>query len=151
MNIDLNNVYKKDINIDTTIDYEYDDYEHSSIKKLDPVVLLGKISLNGLDEITINLHIKGAMYLEDAISLELVKKDFNLDVNEVIDEADEYFSINNNIMDLKEFVWKNIVLEIPIRVTKDEKDKEIQGDGWSLNSKKEETNAFEKLNELFEK
>ena len=61
------------------------------------------------------------------------------------------FCIENNKMDLKEFVWKNIVLEIPIRVVKDESTNQtMEGNGWSLNKEEKQESAFSKLNELFE-
>ena len=92
------------------------------------------------------------MYLSDAVTLEEIKYPFDIEIEETISDNDEYFCIENNKMDLKEFVWKNIVLEIPIRVVKESnEDKTLEGEGWSLNKEQEETNAFSKLNELFEK
>ena len=100
----------------------------------------------------ISLIILGNMYLSDAVTLELIKYPFNIELEETIDNNDEYFCIENNKMDLMEFVWKNIVLEIPIRVVKDSSiDQTMEGNGWSLNKEMEEENAFSKLNELFEK
>ncbi|MBQ6686998.1 MAG: hypothetical protein IJN03_00555 [Bacilli bacterium] len=151
MVLDINKVYASDINIDELISYEEDFYNKSTIKKLDEVKVTGKLSMNSLDELCIVLNITGNMYLSDAITLELVKYPFNIDIEETIDNNDEYFCVENNKMDLKEFVWKNIVLEIPIRVSKESKDVQLEGEGWSLNKENEEENAFAKLNELFEK
>ena len=149
MYLDLNKVYVGDIIINDKIIYEEDYYKKSAIKKLDPVKIDGKIAINDFDEVNITLNIDGNMYLEDAVSLELVKYPFNVLVEETIDFNDEYFSVANNKMDLKEFVWKNIVLEMPIRVTGDENNQELQGDGWSLNAESKGNNAFSKLNNLF--
>ena len=149
MYLDLNKVYVGDIIINDKIIYEEDYYKKSAIKKLDPVKIDGKIAINDFDELNITLNIDGNMYLEDAVSLELVKYPFNVLVEETIDFNDEYFSVANNKMDLKEFVWKNIVLEMPIRVTGDENNQELQGDGWSLNAESKGNNAFSKLNNLF--
>ena len=152
MYIDLNKVYVADINIDEQIIFEEDYYSKSSINKLDSVAVNGKIILNSLNELNLSLIIEGNMYLSDAITLEEIKYPFNIEVEETIADNDEYFCIENNKMNLKEFVWKNIVLEIPIRVVKESnKDKTLEGEGWSLNKGQEETNAFSKLNELFEK
>ena len=151
MLIDINKVYASDLNIDELIDYESDFYAKSDIKKLDSVKVNGKISINDLNELLLFLNIEGNMYLNDAVTLELIKYPFNIQIEETIDDNDEYFCIENNKMDLKEFVWKNIVLEIPIRIVKDSSiTQTMEGNGWSLNKESEETNAFEKLNELFE-
>jgi len=152
MYIDLNKVYVADINIDEQILFEEEYYSRSSINRLEPVEVNGKITLNSLNELNLSLNIEGNMYLGDAITLEDIKYPFNIEIEETISDNDEYFCIENNKMDLKEFIWKNIVLEIPIRVVKeDNEDKTLEGEGWSLNKEQEETNAFSKLNELFEK
>jgi len=151
MFLDLNKVYTSDININEELTYVKEFYSKSSIKGLEPVNVSGKISINDLDELNISLLIKGNMYLEDAVTLELIKYPFNIELEETIDNNDEYFCIENNKMELMEFVWKNIVLEIPIRVVKDSSTElTMEGEGWSLNKEIEEENAFSKLNELFE-
>jgi len=49
-------------------------------------------------------------------------------------------------------VWKNIVLEIPIRAVSDNyEETQMEGKGWSLNKEVAEESVFSKLNELFEK
>ncbi len=152
MNIDINKVYAADLVIDEKIEYEYEFYSKSAIKELEPVKVSGKISINSLDELNITLNIEGNMHLSDAVTLELVKYPFNISIEETIDNNDEYFCIENNKMDLKEFVWKNIVLEIPIRVVSDFSiEQQMEGNGWSLNKEQVETSPFDKLNELFEK
>ena len=152
MLVDLNKVYTSDLKLDETLEYEEEFYSKSSIKKLDPVKVVGSLSINDLDELNLALNITGIMYLEDAITLELIEYPFNIEIEETIDNNDEYFCIENNKMDLKEFVWKNIVLEIPIRVVKDSSvEQQMEGDGWSLNKETEEESVFSKLNELFEK
>ena len=152
MFLDLNKVYTSDININEELTYVKEFYSKSSIKGLEPVNVSGKISINDLDELNISLLIKGNMYLEDAVTLELIKYPFNIELEETIDNNDEYFCIENNKMELMEFVWKNIVLEIPIRVVKDSSTElTMEGEGWSLNKEVAEESVFSKLNELFEK
>ena len=151
MFIDLNKANVEDLVINKNISYDKEFYEKSSIKNLDTVVVNGKITLNDYNELNLLMSIEGNMYLEDAINLELIKYPFNIEVEETILDNDEYFCISNNKMDLKEFVWKNIALEIPIRVvSKENINQTLEGEGWSLNKEQEETNSFSKLNELFE-
>lgn len=152
MFLDLNKVYTSDLTLDETIIYESEFYSKSAIKTLEPVNVTGKISINNFNELNLVLNIEGSMYLEDAVTLEQIKYPFNIELEETVDDNDEYFCIENNKMDLKEFVWKNIVLEIPIRVVKDSSEElTMEGNGWSLNKELEEQNAFSKLTELFEK
>jgi len=152
MLIDINKVYATDININEDIFFEPEFYSKSIIKELDTIKVSGKITMNSLNEININLLIKGNMYLNDAVTLELVKIPLDITLDEVIDNNDEYFCIDNNKMDLKEFVWKNIVLEIPIRAVSDNyEETQMEGKGWSLNKEVAEESVFSKLNELFEK
>ncbi|MDE5539789.1 MAG: DUF177 domain-containing protein, partial [Bacilli bacterium] len=43
----------------------------------------------------------------------------------------EYYEKEQNILDIKRILWENIVLEVPMRITKNE-DVKMSGDGWSL-------------------
>ena len=74
---------------------------------------------------------------------------------EILEENDEnltkYFEKSQNILDIIEFLWENIVLEVPIRVT-NTTGVHLKGQGWELNSEKKDDGLdprFEKLNELF--
>ena len=63
----------------------------------------------------------------------------------------KYFEKNQNILDIIEFLWENIVLEVPISYT-NASGTHLSGQGWELNSKNEDDGLdprFEKLNELF--
>ena len=51
MLLDINKVYAADLTIDEMFLYEEDYYSNSTIKKLEPVKVFGKISINSLDEL----------------------------------------------------------------------------------------------------
>ena len=51
-----------------------------------------------------------------------------------------------NMLDIMELLWQNIVLEVPISITK-EKDAHLSGEGWELNNNKED-NIDPRLAEL---
>ena len=95
-----------------------DFYKNTSIKKLDKVKVDGIIKYNAADEIAIILDVKGNMFLTDAITNEQVKYPFSIQIDEILEENDEnyakYFEKNQNILDIIEFLWENIVLEVPI-------------------------------------
>ena len=130
-------------------------YENTSIKGLDEVKVDGVIKYNAADEIQINLDVNGTMKLIDAVTNEPIKYPFSFQIDEILEENDEnltkYFEKSQNILDIIEFLWENIVLEVPIRVT-NLTNAHLKGNGWELNSKEDNDGVdprFEKLNELF--
>ena len=132
-----------------------DFYKNTSIKKLDKVKVDGIIKYNAADEIAIILDVKGNMFLTDAITNEQVKYPFSIQIDEILEENDEnyakYFEKNQNILDIIEFLWENIVLEVPIRITKST-GVSLHGDGWQLNEDENKDKIdprFQKLDEFF--
>lgn len=130
-------------------------YENTSIKGLDEVKVNGIIKYNAADEIQINLDVNGDMELIDAVTNEPIRYPFSFQIDEILEENDEnltkYFEKSQNILDIIEFLWENIVLEVPIRVT-NTTGVHLKGKGWELNSEKKDDGVdprFEKLNELF--
>ena len=114
-------------------------YENTSIKGLDEVKVNGIIKYNAADEIQINLDVNGDMELIDAVTNEPIKYPFSFQIDEILEENDEnltkYFEKSQNILDIIEFLWENIVLEVPIRVT-NTTGVHLKGKGWELNSEK---------------
>ena len=147
MQINLNTLNKPIlINQEFIIPSEY--YTNTSIKKLNKVYAQGKIFYNLSNEIEVDLIVSGEMILEDAITLEEISYPFNFDIKEIIDEKPENYKINQNILDIIELLWENIVLEVPISLTKSP-DLKLSGDGWTLNGEEEENSPFKDLNNLF--
>lgn len=77
------------------------------------------------------------MLLLDAVTLEEIDYPFEIHIEEIINENNESFeeySLNlANSLDIMSFLWQNIVLEVPIRVVKDEnKNISLKGEGWEL-------------------
>ena len=109
------------IKIDDTFIIPESFYKNTSIKGLDEVKVNGTIKYNAADEIQINLDVNGNMKLIDAVTNELIKYPFSFQIDEILEENDEnltkYFEKSQNILDIIEFLWENIVLEVPIRVT----------------------------------
>ena len=71
--------------------------------------------------------------------------------NEILDEdrnLDENLRSNSqNSLDLKQVLWQNIVLEVPLRFSKTDKPAVTEGDGWKLKSefdKKEDSKEEQK-------
>ena len=125
MNIELNKISQKGLNINETI--KYTDYNKSLIKDLSDVIVNGKLLYNNLDELIFMGNIKGIMKLIDANNGELIDYPFECEIDDVI--GNDY--INEKSLDLKAFLWQNIVLEVPIRVSNSNLEN-LKGDGWEL-------------------
>ncbi len=143
------------ITLDEMVEIPKDFYEDTSIKDLSLVDVKGIIKNNLSDEIEIILDVSGYMILIDAITNEDVKYPFSIKIDEILTENDinnqKYYEKKQNTLDKLEFLWENIVLEVPIRVTASA-GVNLKGEGWELNSKNNDDGLdprFEKLNELF--
>ncbi len=141
--------------IDTSIVIPPSFYSHSSILNISPVNLQGIIRYNASDEVEINLNCKCTLELEDAVTCEKINYPLNLEINENLDinagEMPKYYEKKQNTLDIIEFLWENIVLEVPIRVTK-ASGTHMSGEGWELNQEKvdeEKDPRFAKLDEFF--
>ncbi len=154
MNINLNELYKYSfINVDEDIELQPKEND-LGIKKLQNLHLKGRISYNDLEELEINLRLQGTMYLIDAMTLEEIPYNFNVNIEDTIIEneinLEKYIDKSQNRLDIQEILWENIVLEVPIRVKKDDSLISLEGEGWQLNKEdKEEIDPrLAKLTEL---
>lgn len=154
MIIYLNELYKKGfVEVDNKLDIEIKD-ESLGIKKLENLYLKGKITYNDIEELDINLKLTGTMYLLDAMTLEEIPYEFESNIEESLEEneinIEKYIDKSKNILDIQEILWENIVLEVPIRVKKDDSLISLEGEGWQLNKEdKEEIDPrLAKLTEL---
>lgn len=142
MNIDLNKLNVNGeiiINEELKIDEEL--YKTTSIKDLLPVKVNGKIFYNISDEIELDIDVEGAMILEDSITLDPIDYPYSFHINEIVssenEEIKEYYQNSKNTLDIMPILWQNIVLEVPISITK-EKDAHLSGEGWELNNEDED-------------
>ena len=152
----LSNVLEE-IKINEELIFDNTYLENTNIISISPVKISGAVSKDNLENLVLNLNVKGEMILPCSISLEPVNYPFSIDLSEIIDEKDE----NNlkkdiNTLELKPYLWENIVVEIPLRIVSDNAyEKEYKGDGWQLinNEKKKESNnnPFDVLNQLLDK
>ena len=153
MNIDLSELYshvKEKLEIDTHIEYEKDYYKNTKIKDLKDVYVKGYIYLDSSNLLKAKFAYSGVMTLVDDISLEDVNYSFSSDFDDFLEENSTNFQ---NTLDLKEILWENIVLEIPLKFTKVSNLKEFNGDGWCLvgeDELKRSNNPFSDLLNEFE-
>ena len=94
--------------------------------------------------------------MKDAITLEEIEHNFSIPLNDSYEENDgyleNYIDKSKNTLDIREILWQNIVLEVPIRARKNNEDISLSGEGWQLNknTKDEIDPRFIALKELLE-
>lgn len=153
---ELNNETKSVLDINLSLDIPKDKLINTSIKDLMNISVSGKITRieNGVYHITI--HITGKMILTCARSLEDVEYPLDIFVDKNIgnDENEEEIQvIYQNSLDILSIVWENIVLEVPLRVVKEDASFISEGNGWSLTDNetlKEENNPFSELKSMLD-
>ena len=101
------------------------------------------------------------MVLPDDITLEDVEVKFSSDIEESFSEKgkteEKNLEIIQNRLDITEFLWQNILVEIPLQVVS-EKNAHItlEGDGWRLITEEEleleksNNSPFSELSKMFD-
>lgn len=149
MEIDLN--FNEIYELDEIVSIPKEYITLSKVKKLDHIKVVGKIYYNIENEVWIKANISGIMILEDDISLDQVEYPFSIEYDDRVEEN----LINSEFrLDLFEFLWENIVLEVPLKFTKVTNLSEFHGDGWKLMSEDDlslENNPFHDLLKDFDK
>ena len=158
MDIDLSLLHsntKDEIDISNTYSIPKEYYENTDIIKLDNINVIGKINrvLNEENELCdyVEMKIDGVMILPDSISLEEVEYPFSIEYNDFLSETSKK---SENILDIFQLLWENIVLEIPLQFTKVKDLSKFHGDGWKLISEEDkvlDNNPFAELLKDFDK
>ena len=136
MFINLNKINEKGIIIDQEVKFEEDIYKNNLILGIEDAYVKGKIYYSTSKEVIFDGNIKGNMLLNDSNTNEIVKYPFKCEINEILSE-DNSFSENlrtkeQNSLDLKEVLWENIVLEVPLSFSLVDKPNVTKGEGWEL-------------------
>jgi uncharacterized metal-binding protein YceD (DUF177 family) len=143
--IDLTKLYSGTVD-ELSFDGEYvipqEMITDSRIISLDKVIITNS-KIKKQEEYEITLDISGRMKINDSITLEEVWYPFNIQIEE---KLDDFVEKDKKALDLLEFLWQNIVLEVPLRYTLVSDYKEYCGDGWKLVSEEElDNNPFRTL------
>ena len=122
----------------------------SLIVSLKDTTFTGDITLDEEDNLLLTGDLKGIMILKDDITLEPVEYSFTTEIEEILEKK-------QNILDITEILWQNILVEIPSKVRSTDEAINLEGDGWRVIS--EETfekernrkdNPFAILDELYD-
>lgn len=131
MKLDLRKLYAfKKLEIDTDLDLSKVDYRKLNIRKINRMHVKGLVKVNYEDNIELDLDIDGEIVMPCAITLDDVLVPINTHIEEEILEntlKDDFY------LDLLDILWENVILEVPIRVTKEGAKLESQkGNGWEI-------------------
>ena len=120
----------------------------SLIVSLKDIFFNGDITLDEEDNLNLVGNLKGIMILKDDITLEPVEYSFNTEIEEILEKK-------QNILDITEILWQNILVEIPSKVRSTAEDINLEGNGWRVISEEQfekernkSNNPFANLDEL---
>ncbi len=131
------------LEIDESLEFSEEILKNTEIKRLENIKAKGELTRIENSTYHITLNITRNMVLLCARSLEEVDYKLNIFIDKNIGEeetVEEKQVILQNSLDIFGIVWENIVLEVPLRVIKENADFLESGDGWSLIDDKKKTN-----------
>ena len=154
MDIDLSLLHSgtvPEVNITNTYTLTKEYYENTGVLELRNIEVEGKVYRGAAEEEIdefqdyIDCKITGTMIIEDSISLEPVEYPFSAEYDDILEENCKK---NENTLDIFQFLWENIVLEIPLQFTKVKDLSKFHGDGWKLISEEDLVTTNNPFNEL---
>lgn len=115
---------------------------NSRIDDLKNINLEGNIYLNENNDLMLDAKLSGIMVLKDDLTLEPVEHKFYTDFEEILNK-------NQNILDITDILWQNILVEIPSKVRCTSEDINLSGNGWRVLSEEEYQKERNKMNNPF--
>ena len=136
------------LSVKGSVDIPKEMLSNSRIDELKNIKIDGNIYLNEDNELVLEGNLLGIMVLKDDLTLEPVDYEFKTDFEEILNKSE-------NILDITDILWQNILVEIPSKVRSTSEDINLSGDGWRLISEEEyekeknkSNNPFSNLDEL---
>lgn len=112
--IDLTKLnYLDSIDVSEDIEIPKDFLENTDIVSLSKIKTKGNITLDNEDNYFIILDVSGTMQLHDSVTYDLIDYPFTINIEETLENS-------LKTLDLIEFLWHYIVLEVPLRFTNSE-------------------------------
>ena len=112
--------------------------QYAQINDLKDIIVSGTGNLDLKDKrLYVDLNIKGTMILPCAMTLENVDYRFEINSTEVFafdkpSALEDVHEVKKDIVDLTPVVFENIMLEVPMRVVKDDARIKSEGKGWKI-------------------
>jgi len=161
MNIDLSKIItnvEEELLVENDVIIPLELLENSEIKTLKQPFFKGTITKLYDDDYEIEGTLTGTMVLADAITLEDVDYNFEVEIKEEFNEFgtknENNLKIVKNSLDITEFLWQNILVEVPLKVVAEKnKDLKLEGNGWRLITEEDlnlrNNSPFSELEEKF--
>ncbi len=112
---------------------ELKEVDNPMIKEFIGMNCAGTIVDNGTEEYEINLHITGTVVLKSSINGSDVRRNIDIECEDLIPNLVENFKNSSNTLDILPIIWENILLEIPISVKNADDEFEMSsGNGWEI-------------------
>ena len=121
--------YSPSIDIDEEVIIPKEYYEKMDIVSLSKIKVIGNITLDSENNYVIDLDISGEMMLHDAITYDVIPYNFKTNIEETLENLPKR-------LDLIQFLWHYIVLEVPLRFTNTEI-KEVENENYRIISEEE--------------
>ena len=115
---------------------------NSDIIQLSEIKVLGNIKYDLEDNYVVNLEVSGQMTLHDALTFAEVPYDFAINIEENLENSCKS-------LDLIEFLWHYIVLEIPLRYTLSDESLDVKNDSYQVISEEEYKNNNNPFKDFF--
>lgn len=125
--------------IDESLTFPREMFEkYAHINDLKDIIVKGTGNLDVRENrLYVDLHIKGIMILPCALTLEEIEYPFDINSTEIFsfdkpDPLEDAHEVKKNVVDLTPVVFENIMLEVPMRVVKDDAKIQVEGKGWKI-------------------
>ena len=135
--------YLDEIVIDDEIEIPENYFLNTDIISLNKVKTKGNITLDSENNYIIKLDVNASMKLHDSITYDLVDYPFSINIEETLENS-------LKTLDLIEFLWHYIVLEVPLRFTTSEIDN-IETDNYRIISEEEYSKKNNPFKDFFER
>ena len=134
--------YKNEIIVNEKISYSNEFLKDTEIIRLDNVCVSGKLTTDIEFNCLVNFKVFGEMIINDAVTYEEVPYEFTFEIEE---------NLGNSLksLDLIEFLWHYIVLEIPLRYTLSEETKKVETENYRVISEEEYSNKNNPFKDFF--
>ena len=164
MNIDLTKLvtsYVEEIEVSGEVIIPDNMFEGTEVRALRDVKFTGSITKLCDGDYQISGNLSGIMVLPDDITLEDIDVKFESIIEENFSEfckpEEKNLEIIQNRLDITEFLWQNILVEIPLKVVSEKSSGiTLKGDGWrliteeELEKEKSNNSPFSELSKMFD-
>lgn len=132
------------IELNENVIYNEEFAKSTDLIDLKETTIKGTISKDSIENIFLNINIKGIMVLPCSITLKPVDYKFECNISgnieELYEEIDKNVKKYENSIDILPIIWENILMEMPMKVvSEDLSDMKTEGNGWKLITEKENT------------